>query len=241
MKLLFSILVGAGILGVQVAGQEPKPVPDLVGIYEMTNKATGKSGGYFSISAQRGRFFLVGHAFAKRKPELDWDAHGRIEGDGGWYDWAFPDGKAGRTTFTIAADGSLDGHVKGGGLDWKYSAKRVSRSPSGTQLVGTYALYKKEESGKAPISLMTIFAQHGSQFLVGNTLATGGAAEDWEGRGQIDGDTGAYDWVFLDGKKGRTTFTVDADGNLCGEVRGAGIDWNYVGKRYEGPVRSVRK
>ena len=35
----------------------------------------------------------------------------------------------------------------------------------------------------------------------------------------------------------RTTFTIDKDGNLVGQVRGAGLDWNCIATRKEGPIR----
>jgi len=36
--------------------------------------------------------------------------------------------------------------------------------------------------------------------------------------------------VFGDGKKGRTTFTVDKAGNLNGKVRGSSLDWDYFAR-----------
>lgn len=54
---------------------------------------------------------------------------------------------------------------------------------------------------------------------------------DWKGSGADNKNKGYYDWVFTDGKKGRTTFRIDKSGNLHGKVRGSGINWDYVACR----------
>jgi RNA polymerase sigma factor (sigma-70 family) len=92
-------------------------------------------------------------------------------------------------------------------------------------LVGVYSLYSSTNTDASIAATMEIPAQLGGQFLIGDKT------QGWEGRGVIEGKKGYYDWVFTDGKSGRTTFTVDADGNLQGQVRGSGIDWDYVAKR----------
>jgi hypothetical protein len=105
-------------------------------------------------------------------------------------------------------------------------------------LVGTYALYARDGDLTAEsYTFMKISQQQGSEFVIGIAKPTGHAGMDWKGRGIINGKQGHYDWVFPDGKTGRTTITIDADGNLCGQVRGSGIDWDYVAKRREGPVK----
>jgi len=100
-------------------------------------------------------------------------------------------------------------------------------------LTGTYALSHKGDTGAVGIARMKIWNQQGDSFLVGIAELANHPAVDWEGRGVFDGERGHYDWVFPDGKKGRTTFTVDKDGHIHGQVRGGGIDWNYVGRRME--------
>lgn len=84
---------------------------------------------------------------------------------------------------------------------------------------------------------MSIVAQQGRQFLVGSALPTSNPALDWEGRGTIEGNKGHYDWVFQNGARGRTTLTVEANGHLLGQVRGAGMDWDFIGKRLDGSVK----
>jgi hypothetical protein len=78
---------------------------------------------------------------------------------------------------------------------------------------------------------MRISKQSGNQFLIGIAYPIGDPAIDWKGSGVVDGNDGYYDWVFPDGKKGRTTFRIDKFGNLHGMVRGSGIDWDYEAQR----------
>lgn len=60
---------------------------------------------------------------------------------------------------------------------------------------------------------------------------TGNPAYDWTGRGKVTGNSGSYTWRFEDGKTGQTTFRVDKAGNLHGQVRGSGINWDYIGRK----------
>jgi hypothetical protein len=108
--------------------------------------------------------------------------------------------------------------------------------PKSPDLTGIYTLHNA--AGQA-LALMRISNVRGSEFAVGIAEPTGNPGIDWKGHGTIHGKDGHYDWTFPDGKQGRTTIRIDADGNLVGQVRGAGIDWDYVGKRREGPVRLV--
>ena len=52
-----------------------------------------------------------------------WVGEGKVEGEKGYYDWKFEDGRTGRTTFVINPDGTLKGYVLGSGLDWRYLAR----------------------------------------------------------------------------------------------------------------------
>ena len=78
---------------------------------------------------------------------------------------------------------------------------------------------------------MKISEQHGNQFLISIAYPTGDPAIDWKGSGVVNGNTGYYDWVFTDGKKGRTTFRIDKSGNLHGYVKGSDLNWKYVARR----------
>lgn len=51
--------------------------------------------------------------------------------------------------------------------------------------------------------------------------------DGWVGEGQLNADSGYYDWRFDNGSQGRTTFTVESSGCLRGHVSGSGIDWTY--------------
>lgn len=107
--------------------------------------------------------------------------------------------------------------------------------PRSRNLVGVYTLSHKA-APTSGVAKMKIWAQSGSTFSVAIAERTGIAGLDWEGRGVIDGNEGYYDWTFADGKKGRTTFTVDLAGKIHGQVRGSRLDWDYIGVRLETPT-----
>ena len=98
-------------------------------------------------------------------------------------------------------------------------------------LSGYYVLYREGDLFGKVAGYMRIGEQRGNQFLIGNAYPTGDAEKVWNGSGVIDGSEGYYDWVFTDGKKGRTTFRIDKTGNLHGKVRGSGINWDFVAQR----------
>lgn len=97
-------------------------------------------------------------------------------------------------------------------------------------ITGNYALYQKGNTGKV-VGHMRISGQSGNKFSIGIASPTGNPANDWEGEGVIEGSGGYYSWRFKDGKTGRTTFSIDQAGNLHGQVRGSGINWDYVARR----------
>jgi hypothetical protein len=100
-------------------------------------------------------------------------------------------------------------------------------------ITGTYILYREGDKLGKVAGKMKISAQQGNQFKIGIASPTGNPARDWKGKGVLKGDGGYYDWIFKDGKKGRTTFRIDASGNLHGKVRGSGINWDYVASKEE--------
>src|SRR5438552_18860343 len=99
--------------------------------------------------------------------------------------------------------------------------------PQFPDLVGTYGLYAPNDPDVTAVPMMRIVSQDGNRFVIRIAVPSGNPAVDWQGRGVIDGNQGHYDWVFPDGKTGRTTIRLDADGHLRGQVRGSGIDWDY--------------
>lgn len=103
-------------------------------------------------------------------------------------------------------------------------------------LTGIYALFPANNPSGGPTARMSISSRQGREFTVGIAKPTGNPKYDWEGRGVIDGDEGYYDWVFEDGKRGRTTIRIDSAGQLRGQVRGAGIDWDYIGWHEQSPA-----
>jgi hypothetical protein len=98
-------------------------------------------------------------------------------------------------------------------------------------LSGTYALYQKGNESRGVVGYMQISQQSGNNFSVGIASPTGNPAVDWQGQGNIQGNSGFYTWRFGDGKTGQTTFSVDHAGNLHGQVRGSGINWDYLAQK----------
>ena len=62
-------------------------------------------------------------------------------------------------------------------------------------------------------------------------LLVQGIGSEWTGKGKASANTGYYDWKFSDGKMGRTTFVINADGTLTGHVFGSGLDWRFLARR----------
>src|SRR5688572_16686911 len=87
--------------------QPPRPVRNLEGIYAISHEGnpTGVGFAKMKIWNQRGNTFLIGIAEPTGNGGVDWQGRGVIDGERGHYDWAFPDGKHGRTTFTFDKDG----------------------------------------------------------------------------------------------------------------------------------------
>lgn len=75
---------------------------------------------------------------------------------------------------------------------------------------------------------MRISQQDGNKFSIGIAAWTGNPVKDWQGNGEITGNSGFYSWRFDDGKQGRTTFTIGNEGNIHGHVQGLEINWKYV-------------
>lgn len=99
------------------------------------------------------------------------------------------------------------------------------------QIAGTYDLFFANNPKSVSGCVLTITSQVGNTFKIGIAEPTGNKGFDWWGEGVINGRKGYYDWWFPDGKKGRTTFTIDEKGQLHGQVRGSNIDWDYLGRR----------
>ena len=91
-----------------------------------------------------------------------------------------------------------------------------------SKITGAWELWHEGQPRGKPVTAMRIKAD-------GTNIVVNG--QGWTGRGSFDGQRGYYDWQFTDGKRGRTTIRLDADGKLHGEVRGSGLDWNYQALR----------
>ncbi|HOB51572.1 MAG TPA: hypothetical protein PK176_12625 [Acidobacteriota bacterium] len=100
-----------------------------------------------------------------------------------------------------------------------------------TDLTGVYALYHADGGSGRVEGYMRITQTGDHAFTVGIAIRTGDPAMDWQGNGEVTGTQGYYDWRFDDGKSGRTTFTIDPDGTLHGQVQGSGLNWRYVARK----------
>jgi hypothetical protein len=90
---------------------------------------------------------------------------------------------------------------------------------------GVYRLYRWEDQEGNPIRTMAITAEAGNEFSIR------GLDEAWSGEGRVGGDSGYYNWTFANGQTGKTTFTINSDGTLKGEVRGQINPWTYLARR----------
>ncbi len=96
-------------------------------------------------------------------------------------------------------------------------------------IAGIYSLSHWQSSNNIPVAQMAIIAWSKDTFFVRGV----GEKPDqvWVGMGGVDGREGYYEWKFADGKSGRTTFVINADGTLKGHVLGSGLDWWYLARR----------
>jgi len=76
------------------------------------------------ISEQHGNQFLITITYPTGDPTMDWKGSGMVNGNKGYYDWVFKDGKKERTTFRIEKSGNLYGMVCGSGINWDYVAQQ---------------------------------------------------------------------------------------------------------------------
>lgn len=123
MKARYLVLmVAAGfLLGITVQAKEPaKASSEAIGgvyvLYEFGDQSE-KPQGNMTITPWKGETFLI-HG-------IDWAGYGKLQGQKGYYDWKFDDGRAGRTDFEVNKDGTLKGRVHGSGIDWVYLARRA--------------------------------------------------------------------------------------------------------------------
>jgi hypothetical protein len=107
----------------------------------------------------------------------------------------------------------------------------VSAPARSGDLTGLYELYVQGDEARGIVGYMRISAQPGNSISASSASASGAPTDEWKGRGAMQGNSGSYSWRFRDGRTGETSFTVDSRGNLRGQVRGSGINWNYVALR----------
>lgn len=88
-----------------------------------------------------------------------------------------------------------------------------------SQLTGTWWLWQDNQMRVGPPITSIKLTIRGTILTV--------AGDGFSGQGTFDGKTGYYDWQFGDGRAGRTTLSLDADGVLHGQVRGSSIAWDF--------------
>ncbi len=91
---------------------------------------------------------------------------------------------------------------------------------------GTYSLVHFYEEREV-VTSMQITPLHENKFEI--------SGDGWIGEGEIVGNSGFYTWEFHDGRKGRTNFVINQNGQIIGHVLGAmpnpevyGLDWTYL-------------
>ena len=95
---------------------------------------------------------------------------------------------------------------------------------SAKSIEGDYLIYLWEDQKGNPVRTMAITAGTGKDFSIR------GLDQPWSGKGRIDGNRGYYDWTFVTGERGKTTFAINSDGTLKGEVRGEIAPWTYLAR-----------
>jgi hypothetical protein len=90
---------------------------------------------------------------------------------------------------------------------------------------GTYSLYRDDDADGNLVCKMKITARQRTGFSVS------GVDQPWSGEGRVEGNTGYYHWVFVNEQRGKTTFTINADGTLTGKVEGDILPWTYRARR----------
>jgi len=116
------------------------------------------------------------------------------------------------------------------------TASQNEPAASVESIAGIYSLSHWQYSDNKPVAQMAIIVWSKDTFLVRGV----GEKPDQVliGMGGVDGREGYYEWKFADGKAGRTTFVVNADGTLKGHVLGSGLDWWYLARRAQsGPEK----
>jgi regulation of enolase protein 1 (concanavalin A-like superfamily) len=98
----------------------------------------------------------------------------------------------------------------------------VRRDTPEGNLSGQWFLRPQNRPSSSPTTSMRIQ-------LNGRRLLVEGSG--WTGEGEFDGQRGFYNWRFTDGKIGRTDIYLDDKGVLHGQVRGSGLDWDFMATR----------
>jgi opacity protein-like surface antigen len=238
MPGILAIATGLVFAFASGVADEIEVVPNLVGEYRLlqAGDAVPKTTvGKMSVFAQTGNRFLIGISERSTNPAENWRGQGILDGSDGYYDWTFSDGKKGRTTFTLDANGNLRGHVLGSGIDWHYVAeKQEQRVEMPQSIEGLYAVSQAEIPHRV-VTYLRISGQTNSGFHIGIAVPTGREDQDWAGAGEMHDSVGSYEWACANGTAGMTTVILEQDGSIRGSVRnfvaGEDADWEFIARR----------
>lgn len=138
--------------------------------------------------------------------------------------------RADQYRFVLGEAGEVTGETLTRAATWEgrliaWPSDRVP-TPLCADIAGTYRLAREE----------TPDVDEGEMLIRGSAAGFVASGADWRGPGRLEGANGRYDWTFDDGRSGRTSIRIGADGRLHGHVLGSGVDWRYIARRAEGPI-----
>ena len=131
-----TLAITLSLIALQTAplAAQPSPrTPTLTGTYDVTFDQNPNVRTAISIQS-------AGHDITLQGIGQNWTGRGRVDGTGGYYDWQFPDGKAGHNTITINPDGSFRAHVQSAASpDQWFTARPVATMQPVPYAGGSYA------------------------------------------------------------------------------------------------------
>lgn len=103
----------------------------------------------------------------------------------------------------------------------------ISDFNSGKLMNAVYSIHSADEENKnnCKVTEFQIFDVNDTTFQIK------GLGQTWSGKGKIHkGNTGQYDWLFENGRKGSTYIKINSHGSINGKVDGSTpeLDWIYI-------------
>jgi hypothetical protein len=118
--VLFALLSSSSLLSNPKSAESYRSADSIAGKYNLYDlkKSDKIIVGVMVITSWNGNTFLI------RGEGQGWIGYGKVDGNKGYYDWKFDDGRTGRTNIEINSEGTLNGFVSGAGINWVYFARR---------------------------------------------------------------------------------------------------------------------